>query len=109
MVRDLLLLVYASAIGFVSAGITASFYRMVTSEPARFGPAGTSSLALVSAFFLGALAGPIIILQSALNGVRERRIPRTMLGAGVIIAGLWSGCIGILVLDVALRLRDIVA
>ncbi|MEP0321354.1 DUF6949 family protein [Bauldia litoralis] len=105
----MMLLVYAGTIGFVAAGITASFYRMVTSEPARFGPAGRSSLAWMSAFALGALAGPIIIVENARESLREGRIPRSMMAAGVIIAGLWSGCIGILVLEVVLSVRDSLA
>ncbi len=109
MAWQMVLLVYAATIGFVAAGITASFYRMVTSEPARFGPAGSSSMAWISAFALGAVAGPVIIIQNGLQSVREGRIPRSMLVAGILIAGLWSGCTGILVLEVVLSVRDSLA
>jgi len=106
VVRDTLLLFYAAAVGFVSAGITASFYRMVTAESPRFGPLGGSFVAWVSACVLVALAGPVIVIQSVLGNIREKRIPRAMLAAGVLIAGMWSGCIGILVLELAFSLRE---
>jgi len=106
VVRDTLLLFYAAAVGFVSAGITASFYRMVTTEPPRFGPFGGSFLAWMSGCVLVALAGPVIVIQSVIGNIREKRIPRAMLAAGVLIAGMWSGCIGILVLELAFSLRD---
>ena len=38
---DLLILGYAATVGFVAGGIVASFYQMVTSEPARFGLLGS--------------------------------------------------------------------
>lgn len=106
MALELLLLAYAGTIGFVAAGITASFYRMVTHEQARFGPSGTGTAALVSAFALGALAGPVIIVQSVRNCVREGKVPYSMLAAGIVIAGLWSGCTGILVLEVVSSVRN---
>ena len=109
MAWEMLLLVYAGTIGFVAAGITASFYRMVTHEPARFGPAGNGNLALVSAFALGALAGPVIIVQNVRKSVREGQVPYSMLAAGIIIAGLWSGCTGILVLEVVSSVRNSLA
>lgn len=109
MVRDMLLFGYAAAIGFVAAGITASFYRMMTSEAARFGPADNSGPAWLSAFLLGALAGPIIIVRMAWNSVRDGRVSVGVLAIGAGVAGLWSGCIGILVLEVALSLRDSLA
>ena len=42
MLREFLILAYAGAVGFVAAGIAASFYKMVTSQPAKFGPLGGS-------------------------------------------------------------------
>jgi hypothetical protein len=36
MLRDALPLLYCEAVGFVAAGIAASFYTLVTAEPARF-------------------------------------------------------------------------
>lgn len=106
MVTDMLILGFAGVIGFVAAGITASFYRVLTHEPARFGPAHDSAMAWLSAVLFGALAGPIIILQNVRTSAREGQTPRSMLAAGAVVAGLWSGCIGILMLAAVMSLRD---
>ncbi|MCB1496325.1 MAG: hypothetical protein KDJ86_11095 [Bauldia sp.] len=109
MNSEMLLLVYAGTIGFVAAGITASFYRMVTCESPRFGPSGSGSLAWAAAIAFGALAGPVIIVQNVRNSIREGRVPHSMLAAGIVIAGIWSGCTGILVLELVSSVRDSLA
>ena len=109
MVRDLLLLAYAVAVGFVAAGITASFYKMLTSEPAAFRLLGASALAWVTTFAFCALTGPVIVIDYAIKSRRVDRLPFGWVAAGVAMAALWSCCVGIIVLEVVLSLRDSLA
>lgn len=109
MLREVLLLLYAGAIGFVAAGITTSFYKMVTSERARFGPNGSGVLPLASAFLFGAVSGPVIVVTEALRSRRSERIPMAWVWIGVGVAGLWSCCSGILLLHLILTLRRVIA
>ena len=104
MLRDGLLLLYCSAIGFVSAGVAASFFKMVTSEPARFALLGQGWLGLATTFVFCGLSGPAIIMDHA---IRRRLADRNAVGrlfASVLIAALWSACTGVLVLQVVLQL-----
>jgi hypothetical protein len=107
--RDLLLLTYAVAVGFVAAGIAASFYKMVTSEPAKFRLLGESAFGWVTTFVFCALTGPVIVVETAIRNRRTERLPFAWVIAGIAVAGLWSCCVGIIVLEVVLSLRDSLA
>jgi hypothetical protein len=72
--RDALVLLYCGAVGFVSAGITASLYRWMTSEPARFAPFGRSMPAWVMSFLFFALTGPVLVVEHTIRARIERRI-----------------------------------
>ena len=82
---------FALAIGFAMAGVTATGYQVVTSRPASFrllhsGPR-PSSLAAVP---LIVFAAPFIIMRNTIRGCRIEggRIHMAMLAT--IIAGFWS-------------------
>jgi hypothetical protein len=109
MLRDILLLLYCAALGFVAAGITASFYKLMTAEPARFGLVGESAFALATSFVFCALTGPVIVVDFALRNRRAEHMPVRWLMAGVGIAALWSCCLGLVVLQLVLTLRDSLA
>ena len=109
MVRDGLLLFYCAAIGFVAAGIAASFFKMVTSERARFALLGEGWLGITATFVFCALTGPAIIVDHA---IRTRLAERNAVGrllASLFVAALWSGCSGVLVLQLVLSLGGSVA
>jgi hypothetical protein len=105
VLRDGLLIVYCGLVGFVAAGIAASFYKMVTSEAARFALLGQGWLAAVSTFLFFAVTGPAIIMDIALKRRRESDAA-TWLVASLFVAGLWSVCSGILVLGLVLSLKS---
>ena len=104
-----MILAYAGSVGFVAAGIASSFYKLITSEPARFGPQGPGALALLSAFIFGALTGPVIVVEKALSTRRTDRIPLGWVAAGIFCAGLWSCCSGVVVLQLVLAIRHTLA
>ena len=107
--RDLLLLLYCVAVGFVSAGIAASFYKLVTAEPARFGILGETVFGLATSFIFCALTGPVIVVDFAIRNRRATQKPLRWLMAGVGVAALWSCCLGLFVLELVLTLRDSLA
>ena len=90
--------------GFVAAGIAASFFKMVTSEPARFALLGPSWLGLVTTFIFCALTGPAIIMGYAIRRRPTDREALKLFAGGVLVAALWSVCSGILVLQVVISL-----
>jgi hypothetical protein len=107
VLREGFLLLYCAAVGFVASGVAASFYKMVTLEPAGFRLLGESWWGGIVTFFFCAITGPAIVTDIV---IRNRMVHNKALGglfAGVFIAGLWSVCSGIVVLQVALQIRSL--
>ena len=109
VLRDGLLLAYSGAIGFVCAGISASFFKMVTSQPARFALLGDGWLGLATTFVFFGLTGPAIIMEQACQRRLSDRTTIGLFAGSVVIAGLWSACSGILVLGLMVTLGAYVA
>jgi cytochrome c biogenesis protein CcdA len=109
LVRDAIVLGYAATVGFVAAGIIASFYKWMTSEPARFALLGQGSFALVTSFAFFALTGPVIIVEQLLRMYRTKQGPTGGLFVGILVAALWSCCSGVIVLSIVLSLRHNIA
>lgn len=109
MLHDGLLIIYCGVVGFVAAGIAASFYKMVTSETARFALLGQGWLAAISTFLFFAVTGPAIIMESALKRRSGEDNAGGWLVASLLVAGLWSVCSGILVLGLVLSLESGIA
>jgi len=107
--RDGFLLLYCAVIGFVAAGIAASFYKMVTSQPARFSLLGPGWLGALSSFFFFALTGPAIVMEMTLQQRKTAGSAGGWLMAGVAVTALWSLCSGIIVLGLVIALRGHVA
>jgi hypothetical protein len=106
---DIVLFLFAGAVGFIVAGIAAATYRVISSEPVRFGASGTGVLAWTSAVIFGFVLGPVIIVRQALASVRSGNIPSSWAAAGVMLAVVWSCCLGIAILAVADQLRNSLA
>jgi cytochrome c biogenesis protein CcdA len=109
VLRDGFLVLYCGAVGFVAAGIAASFFKMVTREPARFAMLGSGWLAATVTFLFCAVSGPAIVIDLV---IKHRAFSREGLGtlaAGLVVALLWSVCSGVLVLDIVVQLRGTLA
>lgn len=102
---QLFVLSYSAATGFVVAGLVASFYQLVTAEPARFALIGRTVPAMLFSFLFCGVTGPFIIMRNALAGRRTQRLAIGWLVGSALIAGMWSICSGLLVLDFALAAR----
>lgn len=106
MLREGLLLLYCAAVGFVAAGTAASFYKMITQEPARFALLGSGWLGLAATFFFCALTGPAIMMDLVIHQrMADRGAFGTIVG-GMLVAALWSAVSGIVVLDLILSLAN---
>lgn len=98
---DLLLLGYATGVGFAIAGIVATSYQLVTNRPARFPVPSLTSSALFMGLAASALIGPFVVMRGAFRSWLERRQPAGWAVAGVAVAMLWAACSGVLLLDLA--------
>ena len=56
---------YATAVGFVAAGVLASFVQLVSGQPMRFGIEPDSILASLGGVVLRVPAGPAILMRNA--------------------------------------------
>ena len=56
---------YVTALGFVAAGVLASFVQLVSGEPMRFGRGPQSILASIGGVLLLVLAGPAVLMRNA--------------------------------------------
>lgn len=105
MVWDLIVAGFAIAIGFVGSGIIASFYQLIMARPPRFDLEGSSIAAGVAGVVLLMFAGPVILMRNAIRGRLLERRPVGWLAASTLIAGAWSLCSGVVLLQVGLALR----
>ena len=97
--------VFATAVGFVSAGILASFYQLVTADPVRFDMRDDRLLLGVGQILLLMFAGPAVLMRNAVRGRVIEKRPLGWLAAAAVIAAGWSLCSGIVVLEFALAIR----
>jgi hypothetical protein len=81
--------------GFVTAATIATFYQWVTSERAELFAARQTLAGLAVAVLISMFGGPFIVVQKVLAGVRAREISAVPAVVGVVVAGMWSVCAGI--------------
>jgi hypothetical protein len=92
------------AVGFVSAGVLASFVQLVSGQPMRFGIEPDSVLASLWGVLLRVLAGPAILMRNAWRGLRIQSRPKIWFGLSAMIAAVWSLFSGAVLLDLLLSL-----
>jgi hypothetical protein len=95
---------YATAVGFVAAGVLSSFVQLVSGEPMRFGIEPSSILASFGGVMLRVLAGPAILMRNAWRGLRLEARPKFWFGISAAIAAVWSLLSGALLLVLILKL-----
>lgn len=106
MLEELLIAGFATAAGFVAAGIISSFYQLVTANPARFDMADERMSRGLFQILLLMFAGPAILMRNAIRGRLIEGRPIGWLFASTAIAGAWSLCSGVIVLEFAMAIRD---
>ena len=108
MGQEMFALAYASCIGFVCAGILGSLYQLIATRPVRFVVSVESWFSAFMSILLCVFAGPFIIMRNALRGRRIEHRPIGWLFGSSAIAGVWSACSGILVLNAILAAMTVV-
>jgi hypothetical protein len=98
---------YVTAVGFVAAGVLASFVQLVSGEPMRFGLEPKSILDSLAGVLLRVLAGPAILMRNAWRGLKLQARPKIWFGVSAAIAAVWSLFSGAVLLGLILTLRDI--
>ncbi|HET7716694.1 MAG TPA: hypothetical protein VFK86_13805, partial [Bauldia sp.] len=73
----------------------------VTSEPVRFGTSGSGLLSWVGAVVFGFILGPVIIVRQAFASAQSGDVPSSWAAAGVMLAIVWSCCLGIAIISIA--------
>lgn len=104
MLRELIIMVAAAAVGFVAAGLIGSFYQLVTNKPPRFVAEFEGMVGVLAASMLCMMAGPFIIMRNAIRGHRIEQRPIGWLAASSAIAFTWSMCSGVVVLYTVVKL-----
>ncbi|MGV2976625.1 MAG: DUF6949 family protein [Labrenzia sp.] len=99
---DLLIVGYIACAGFVAAGLLGSLYQLVTNQPPKFNFPESTALGFVAGVIVCVFAGPFIIMRNAIRGRRIENRPLGWLVASSTIAGMWSMCSGLMVMNVAL-------
>lgn len=105
MLGEIAIAGYIIAAGFVAAGVIASFYQLVTAQPARFDFSGGGVASGLATIVICMFAGPVILMRNALRGRRIERRPLGWLLATLAIASGWSLCSGVVVMEFALAIR----
>ena len=101
---DVLLFAYAAAVGFVSAAVLAAIYRGLTSEPVSFTTRGPGLVSIVASFLFRLVVGPAIIVRQSVVSAQAGTVPSSWAAAGVMVAMVWSGCLGIAIIAIVGRL-----
>jgi hypothetical protein len=86
---------FCAAIGFAMAGAVASFYQLVTAEPADFLVARRGVTGNLTAILLTMFGGPFIVTRKIVGGVRAGQLALLPAAVGLFVVGLWSVCAGI--------------
>lgn len=106
MLYQLAVAAYATTCGFVAAGILSSFYTVITDRPVRFSIEIETLWRGLVDVVLCAFAGPFIIMRNAIRGRLIEQRPVGWLVASTAIAAGWSLCSGIVVVQLALAMRN---
>jgi len=102
--QSLAVYLYVTSVGFVAAGVLASFVQLVSGEPMRFGLEPKSLLDSIGGVLLRVLAGPAILMRNAWRGLKLQGRPKAWFGVSAAIAAVWSLFSGALLLDLILNL-----
>jgi len=102
--QSLAIYLYMTALGFVSAGVLASFVQLVSGEPMRFNVEPKSLFASIGGVLLRVLAGPATLMRNAWRGLRLQARPKIWFGLSLAVAAFWSLLSDAFLLDLILKL-----
>jgi hypothetical protein len=91
-------LAYAMIAGFVAAGAISSVYTILAERRATLAQVVESNWQGLHVVFLSAFAGPWILAKATMDYWRAARISGGLFVAGLSLAGIWSMCLGIVLI-----------
>jgi hypothetical protein len=95
MMRNLILLLFATAGGLTASGIVANIYRIVARKP--------QTRAETAVYYtIMSVAGPSVLIENATRSFRTKACSRLAYGFAVAITGYWSFMLGLVILVVYL-------
>lgn len=95
--KDLWLVFFCIGAGFTLSGIVLSIYRLAkVNEQSRGGK--------IARIAVTAIAGPVILIESAAKGFIAKRWPPVFFWLATAGAAYWSLAIGLFVIDVAIHI-----
>ena len=102
---EVFLYVYVTSVGFVCAGIIASFTKLVTGRPLGFviHPHLPTFFA-VPAVFARVFGGPFILARNSIRGALIENRPAHFLVLSISLATVWSFFAGAVVLETVFHL-----
>jgi hypothetical protein len=100
VLREGVLLLYCTLVGFVASGITASFFKLITRQSARFTLLGQGYVGAATTFAFCAVTGPAIITDIALSGGLPKTNTLAWIAGSVATAALWSACSGVILVQI---------
>ena len=104
MLSDVLLFAFAAVVGFGVAAILAGIYRGLTSQPVSFDTSGPGLVSNIFAFLFRVVVGPAIIVRQSVLSAQSGDLPSSWAAAGVMVAAVWSGVLGIAILAIVSNL-----
>ena len=100
-----LLNIYSLAIGFTVAGICASLVPIYTGSPLIFEmETSHNNMELLLGAVCRIIAGPFLILQNTIKAILSTGREPYWVMMAIVIAGFWSFCQGVLILEAICKL-----
>ena len=101
----LTVMMFAFVTGVTVAGLSASLMQIVTGRTVGFIEPFVSNRMIARSLLAALAAGPMMLGNDALNARREGRAGWLVLSVVCALAMLWASATGIVVLEVASRMR----
>lgn len=104
LLRELMILAYATAVGFAVSGMISAVLQLVTKRPVAFAlPSGGAPAYLLAALSF-VITGPYIVARASFQARFLNGGSLGIMGGGLFVAVLWSTCSGIVILGLALSI-----
>jgi hypothetical protein len=97
LLRDVVVVLFATSAGFTASGILANFYRLVA-------PKSESAVARTAYYAVMAIAGPNVLIENAAQSLKKKACSKAAFWLAAAFAGYWSFALGLLVLNLSLTL-----
>lgn len=97
---------YTIAVGFVTAGLIASLYQLMTNKQVAFELLYQRDTAAIPGVLTLVLAGPAVIMRNAIRGRLVENRPGHWLAVSTVLSAGWSFLQGIFILSVVIGARS---